>query len=488
MHRHNLRSGANLGVDAMDERSGESAEGEPSTSAVGEPSMSATAESSESVRTVIEREQNVSAGDSDLTSDMIGSQQDVPNESPNTSFQLYLRVLEGLNGTRAGMNELRSCMHDAHTGMNDTRAGMEEARNGMYQAREGIDDLRRLICQQNENINRLIGAMASMTTRINGNDNARQANSQSATGPTPGDTNAPNVVPPNPSQARIKVSRDTIPYFEARPSSDPLAKSQELETWLRRIELTAPWDAEDARIQLARTYCKGTADLVINSPEFENIETWTGFKGLLRQKFRGTRNSSDFFNNLQRKVLKPGQTPQDFYLEVEGIVYLGAKDYPSEIGDSTALIKRIFLAGLPRDLADLLVACENLPLHEIVAKANKLFITRSSASSNESSRRLPVPVASAQTPALVAPTRESVPGESATRDSNHNSNNQTPYCYFHRTRGHTTANCRSRPQGQVCWRCSSPEHLRIDCPFSQGQPDSAQSQTGRNQARAPDLR
>ena len=497
-------------VQAGEVSEGMAASGESVASALSETRTSESVASalsetrtsvSDGAETVVRRGPNVSV--SEAPEDLLSSPQNESSntDSSNASFQLYLRVLEGLAETRTGMNEIRACMNEAHTGMNETRVGMSEAREGMDVARAGIDDLRNVVRLQGDNINLILGAMASLTHRDSnsnvGNDSnsnvgndVREVRHRSTTEPALGDTPVSRSAPPNSSQdssqALIKVKRDVIPYFEARPSSDPLAKSQELETWLRRIELMAPWNADGARMQLARTYCKGTADLVINSPQFEDVENWSRFKHLLRQKFRGITNIGDFFNHLQRKVLKPGQTPQDFYLEIEGIVYLGAQDYPYGIGDSTSLIKRTFLAGLPRDLSDLLVACEDLPMHEIVAKATKLSATRSSSASNEPRRRLPVPVASTQGPAPVASAPVASAQGSTPVVSAQGSNYVTPYCHYHRMHGHNTAQCRSKPPGQVCWHCSSPGHLRPECPFLPGQTGSAQSQTGRTAVRAPD--
>lgn len=111
---------------------------------------------------------------------------------------------------------------------------------------------------------------------------------------------------------------------------------------------------------------------------------------LLRQKFKGTANN-DFYNNLQCKKIRSGQTPQDFLLEVEGIAYTGLHEYSAEIGDPVTLI-RIFMSGLPADIADLLIAYEELPLHEIVAKANNFFTSRTSQIPQCSTRE-PLPIA-----------------------------------------------------------------------------------------------
>lgn len=66
------------------------------------------------------------------------------------------------------------------------------------------------------------------------------------------------------------------------------------------------------------------------------------------------------------------------------MVYIGLREYSVEIGDPIALIRRIFMSGLPCDIADFLVACEESPLHEIVSKANKLYVVRLARALSES--------------------------------------------------------------------------------------------------------
>lgn len=267
-----------------------------------------------------------------------------------------------------------------------------------------------------------------------------------------------------PPQFKIKIDKDTVPYFEAKESKHALSRS-ELETWLRRLELITPDDADEARMRLVCTYCKGTADLVINSPVFEMIDDWAHFKLALRRKFKGTANSSDFFHNLQRKSMRPGQTPQDFLLEIEGIVYMGLREYSVEIGDPIALIRRIFMIGLPSDIADILTACEELPLHQIVSKANKIFASRTSRAPPRNMRE-PLPVAATH----AAPEPVATPVEQ--------------YCFYHRTQGHSTTECNEKPRGNVCWHCCRPDHRRFMCPFYEGQEDQASGPLGRDSKEA----
>lgn len=132
-------------------------------------------------------------------------------------------------------------------------------------------------------------------------------------------------------------------------------------------------------------------------------------------------------------------------------MYLGTRVYPLEMGEPTCLIRRAFLAGLPSYLSDFLVACDDLPLCDIAAKASKLYLARATCALLREPRR-PLTVAAAadegfrrQDPPVIK-----------------------PYCANHRDFGHTTYECREKPRGQVCWRCARADHFRFNCPFPAG--------------------
>lgn len=91
------------------------------------------------------------------------------------------------------------------------------------------------------------------------------------------------------------------------------------------------------------------------------VDDGAHFKLLLHRKFKGTVNRSDFFNNLQHKSMRPAQTPQHFLLKIEGIAYMGLREYIVEIGDPIALIRRIFMTNLPADIANILITCRVAP-------------------------------------------------------------------------------------------------------------------------------
>lgn len=108
--------------------------------------------------------------------------------------------------------------------------------------------------------------------------------------------------------------------------------------------------------------------------------------------------------------------------------------------------------GLPAEIADLLIACEELPLREIVTKANKLFTAQTSRMPQRVTHE-PLPIATTQVPRSVAA---------------HN----IPYCFYYRSQRHLTSECRERPTGNVCWCCHRPDHTRRTCPFREGQEEA----------------
>jgi len=135
-----------------------------------------------------------------------------------------------------------------------------------------------------------------------------------------------------------------------------LKRNQEIEGWIRAVENIVKPPTSEAYIQAARANCRGPAELIINSPLFDNINEWEAFKAALRSKFRGTYTSSDFFKVLYENRMLPGQAPMDYYLQLEGSVYQGYRDHRDAIGDPTELVRRVFLSAIPAWLHDFLAS------------------------------------------------------------------------------------------------------------------------------------
>ena len=239
----------------------------------------------------------------------------------------------------------------------------------------------------------------------------------------------------------VSVNKDDIPKFEAKiPASNPLQRNSEVESWLRRIELHTIPATDEYFIKKAKSRCSGSAELLINSSVFENISSWSVFKDMIRKKFRGTFSPSDFFKHLQEKRLGPSQSPHDFYIDIQGAVLQGERDYPRAVGDSSELIKRIFLQGLPVWMRELLASHENDSPDNLVEIAARIWNCNSKMH------------VSRQTTSSVATVSSTA-------------NKQGVYCAYHRVKTHSTSTCRSKPHGKGCWTCGSEEHRRNACPF-----------------------
>jgi len=252
----------------------------------------------------------------------------------------------------------------------------------------------------------------------------------------------------------VVVEREPIPKFSAETSaSQPLRRNQEVEGWIRQIEnLSRPLTEENC-IRNARAHCRGPADLIINSPAFDGIMSWTEFKAKLRLKFRGTCSSSDFFRLLYEKRLMSGQAPLDFYVDLEGAVYQGVRDYPEAIGEPDELIRRVFLQGLPGWLREMCALSENGPLQQLIDTAQRVWNARVGIRATEEGLL------------RLYPSGARAAGRVAVLDDNtssfqhvHMSTNQLPP---RRPSRHV-----DRPQKRsTCWACQREGHFRRECPF-----------------------
>ena len=289
----------------------------------------------------------------------------------------------------------------------------------------------------------------------------------------------------------IIMSRDNVPTFRADvPASQPLRRNQEIESWIKAIENAAQPQSDKALLALARSHVKGVADLIVNGRHFERINDWEIFKYHLRAKFRGTCSSGDFFKLLSTYRMKPSQAPLDFYLELEGAVSQGARDYPESIGDPDDLVRRHFLDGLPEWLQDLLVIKEDCP-PDLLAEAgqrawNRRYGLRTERGPHTSEDIMPqrpnyTPQPQARNsawPSLQGP-QQGYDVYAVQGGNSHPSQHQPPkrrWCDYHRMSSHDTSECRAqggqqsqRPLNIRCFWCQEWGHYMYNCPFRQSQ-------------------
>lgn len=238
------------------------------------------------------------------------------------------------------------------------------------------------------------------------------------------DRDRPAASPPPPAPLpifNVVVDKESIPPFRGdTPAAQPLRRNQEVEAWIRHIENVAKPATDATFISAARASCKGPADLIVNSPMFDGIREWAIFKTLLRRKFRGTCSSTDFFTILNECRMTTTQGPQDFFQQLEGIVYQGVRDYPDVVGNPEPLLKRLFLQGLPLWLREYLAIIDELPLDRLVETAQRIWNTRTGVARTEplADRHPPRPLRA------VAPVEE--PPE----------HRRTRWCSYHRTSRH----------------------------------------------------
>ncbi|ROT64849.1 hypothetical protein C7M84_017200 [Penaeus vannamei] len=251
-------------------------------------------------------------------------------------------------------------------------------------------------------------------------------------------------------EARLRAAEDRDRPAASPPPPAPLPIfNVEVEAWIRHIENVAKPATDATFISAARASCKGPADLIVNSPMFDGIREWAIFKTLLRRKFRGTCSSTDFFTILNECRMTTTQGPQDFFQQLEGIVYQGVRDYPDVVGNPEPLLKRLFLQGLPLWLREYLAIIDELPLDRLVETAQRIWNTRTGVARTEplADRHPPRPLRA------VAPVEE--PPE----------HRRTRWCSYHRTSRHDNTECRYRPRRLACFRCQQEGHLVKDCPF-----------------------
>jgi len=279
-------------------------------------------------------------------------------------------------------------------------------------------------------------------------------------------------------------TKETVPHFRGEVSaSQPLKKNQEVEGWIRAIENIIKPTTSEAYIQAARANCRGSAELIINSPLFDNITDWNTFKAALRSKFRGTYTSADFFKVLYDIKMVPGQAPMDFFLQLEGSVYQGHRDHREAIGDPSQLVKRVFISGLPAWLHDFLALKEDGSPAQIAEAAQRIWNSRHGIQHCSTVHQ---PEDWIQRPSRPSRARDMYAMPVAARPMNSHSTTGHRWCEYHRLTTHNTAECRAKarrdtstPQfSRRCYECRSSEHFVRDCPFRQRQGDEAPRSPG----------
>lgn len=277
---------------------------------------------------------------------------------------------------------------------------------------------------------------------------------------------------------------ETVPHFRGEVlASQPLKKNQEVEGWIRAIENIIKPMTSEAYIQAARANCRGSAELIINSPLFDNIIDWNTFKAALRSKFRGTYTSADFFKVLYDIKMVPGQAPMDFFLQLEGSVYQGHRDHREAIGDPSQLVKWVFLSGLPAWLRDFLALKEDGCPAQIAEGLNKIWNSRHGI---QHCSRAYQPEDWTQRPSRPSRARDVFAMPVAGRPVNHQTVTSQRWCEYHRLTTHDNAECRAKgrrhtssPQfNRRCYECRSSEHFVRECPFRQRQGDEAPRSPG----------
>lgn len=268
---------------------------------------------------------------------------------------------------------------------------------------------------------------------------------------TPRTLFTPPVVQPRaaPQPTYVVLSdRDGITKFRAEaPASQPLRRNQEVEGWLRQIENTIKPATDEALIRAAKAHCRGQADVIINSPIFDEIYTWAEFRQKIRQKFRGTCSASDFFTLLYEVRMMAGQAPLDFHTTLEGMVYQGYRDHREAVGNPEELIRRVFLQGLPGWLRELLALKEGDSVQSLVETAQRLWNARVGIRNDDEPLELPAALRRGEISEV-----SRIPPRPIRRRDQHSA--------------------------LVCWGCRREGHFRRECPFQNIQNGEAPAISG----------
>ena len=348
---------------------------------------------------------------------------------------------------------------EAQAGSSETVEGELNIYNELSERITGLQETLQEVCRQNDTLTKQNKSLEGRLSKLISQQASVSSHSSSGTASTdPGRSTSSTFGTP----VSIMLDRDKIPLFKAdAPSTQPFRRNQDIESWIRQIELCAQPETDAGRIRAARAYSRGTAEQVINSALFESITTWAEFRQQLKKIFRGTVSSTDFHKYIHEKRLVAGQAPQDLYLDLQAIIYQGVRDYPLSVSNPQELIRITFLQALPHWLRKAVTLLEDGPLEELVSAAQRYWNleTRHKQSS------------------LVG---------AASSDGTPDAKQPSTWCTYHRSSGHSSEDCRARgDQGRarggpmVCWRCGKQGHMRRDCSFRHPQGAPAQDVTGR---------
>lgn len=140
-------------------------------------------------------------------------------------------------------------------------------------------------------------------------------------------------------------SHDSVPHFKDEVSTcDPLNRNKEIESWIHSTENLVHLLTGEAFIMAARANCRGKAETIINSGNFDII---TDFKRELRQKFRGHIHQQLFILSQMSTILdvplQNGHTEPESHITCH---YLHRDDLPQMCGVTSTNVLHIAVVNV----------------------------------------------------------------------------------------------------------------------------------------------